>query len=197
MVQMIHSHTDEQLVELVRKGDTQLFSELYTRYVDAIYRFALISVRHKETAEDVTSAVFIKALNRIDTFRQSTGSFKSWLYGIARNALIDHHRSSGHELAVDEMPELPFHQGIERGADIARTLKKIDEELKGIDEDIRQILVLRLWDDLPFSEIAKLVGKSESAVKMTFYRTIETLRASLLVLLVALADHGSVIIRHG
>ena len=183
---MATPHTDEELVAFVLAGNAQHFSELYHRYITSIYRFILVSVRHKETAEDITSTVFIKALERIHTYRASAGPFKAWLYGIARNALMDYYRSRGREITTDELPELPFYQGIESGADANRAMKKLDDALKGMEPELRQIMTLRLWDEVPFADIARIVGKSEGAVKMSFYRALDTLRAVLTIVLVTL-----------
>jgi RNA polymerase sigma-70 factor (ECF subfamily) len=113
--------------------------------------------------------------------------------------MTDHFRSSGREFPTDEIPDLPGNENIERDLDTAGAIKKIGQALEKLDEDLRQIIILRLWEELSFSEIGKVVGKSEGAVKMSFYRSIADLRNILVVFLIilagqALADIGQVMI---
>lgn len=188
--------SDEKLASLVNQGYQQHFSELYARYIDPIYRFIFISLRHKETAEDITSKVFVKVFQNIGTYRAESGSFRTWLYSIARNALVDYYRSAGREQPTETLPELPYHQGIEAGVDTAAMMKKLDDALSELDQELRYILIMRLWDGIPFSEISRIMGKSESAVKMAFYRAIKKLREILTVaFLVALTNRGYAILQ--
>ena len=68
------------------------FGKLYDQHVKKIYEFIYFKTHHKETAEDLTSVTFMKALSNIESFDEKKASFKTWLYRIARNTVIDHYR---------------------------------------------------------------------------------------------------------
>ncbi|PIR75566.1 MAG: hypothetical protein CO030_02135 [Candidatus Magasanikbacteria bacterium CG_4_9_14_0_2_um_filter_42_11] len=74
-------------------GDREAFGQLYDLYIKEIYRFVYYKTHQKETAADITADIFVKALHKIDTFDAMKGSFRTWLYTIARSAVIDHYRT--------------------------------------------------------------------------------------------------------
>lgn len=125
----------------------------------------------------------MNALEKIRSYRQrNNATFLSWLYAIARNAHIDHVRQHGRMSALPEhfdMPErVPSATRIEAAADLAR----VREALSSLSETQRDIVLMRVWDDLPFKEIAAVLGKSEASCKMQFSRALKTLRLSFATL---------------
>ena len=180
--------TDEQLAVLIQEGNPEHFSELYNRYIDKIYRFIYVSLRHRENSEDITSKVFIKSFEKIKTYQTKSAPFGAWIYGIARNALIDHYRTGGRENPTDSLPELPHDARIEKNIDISNSMKKLDTIMSQFDDEIKQILTLRLWEEMPFGDIAQILNKSEGAIKMSFYRSVAKLKDQLAVVLVVLTN---------
>lgn len=187
-IHIMSNLTDEQLVVLVREGNAEHFSELYNRYIDKIYRFIYVSLRHKENSEDITSKVFMRSFEKIKTYQSKSGPFGAWIYGIARNALIDHYRSSGRENVTDSLPELPHDARIEKDIDISNSMKKLDAIMSQFDDDVKQILTLRLWEEMSFADIAQLLNKSEGAIKMSFYRSVTKLKDQLTIALMVLTN---------
>ena len=92
---------DAALVQAAKAGDAAAFGELYERYRDAIYRFCLARTGTSHDAEDLTSDVFVKALNSIDRYQDRGLPFAAFLYRIARNAAIDRSRTLKQPLSVD------------------------------------------------------------------------------------------------
>ena len=80
------------IVQSCQKGSVEDFGRLYDLYIKKIYNFIYYKTHHQETAEDLVSIVFTKALKKINTFDNS-GTFSAWLYRIARNTVIDHYRT--------------------------------------------------------------------------------------------------------
>lgn len=178
--------TDEEIVSLIKDGDKEKFSQLYLRYIDRIYRLSYFKLRNKEDAEDVTSKTFLNALKSIGSFREDSGSFSSWLYQITRNLIQDKFRLRPREVALDENLELPYHQGIENNIDIAKNLKELDKVLNELEDEQKDIIIMRLWDEMPFKEIAETLNKNESATKMSFYRGLEKIKQALIIMILAL-----------
>ncbi len=167
--------------------DTTEFASLYDAHVRDIYRYLYYRTQHRETAEDLTSLVFIKALDKFGTYDKTRGAFIAWLYRIARNALIDHYRSTRDTLDIEDVWDLQSDVDVARDAEALERVEKLRPYLQALPKDQRELLLLRLWDGLSYAEIAAIVGRSEDACKMAFSRVIAKLRkdvpASLILLL--------------
>jgi RNA polymerase sigma-70 factor (ECF subfamily) len=166
----------DQWAEKSRYGDRKAFAKLYDRFVTPIYRFVYFRVYNKCLAEDLTSQTFLKAVENIAGYDRNKGKFSSWLYRIARNLVIDYYRSRKKTVELDETWEIPSDIDIEddlHKKDLAERLKELMDILSG---EQREIVVLRLWQELPYSEIALIMGKSEAGCKMMFSRAIVKLR---------------------
>ena len=83
-----------RLVERAAGGDFEAFGELYSIYLDRIYRYVFYQVKDKMTAEDLIEEIFIKAWKAIGSYRGKGLAFSSWLYRIAHNYLVDYFRKS-------------------------------------------------------------------------------------------------------
>lgn len=181
--------TDEKaIIRACLKGDTARFAELYDAYVRNIYNFIYYKTHHKETAEDLTSETFFKALKNIRQFDLNR-SFRSWLYAIANYAVIDHYRAARPTTDIDDVWDLAANDDMVRDSETKRALAEVQKHLGALTAIQRDILILRLWQELSYKEIAEIVGKSEANSKMIYSRAIAQLRAAVpagvFVLLVA------------
>jgi RNA polymerase sigma-70 factor, ECF subfamily len=166
-----------ELVELSQKGDQAAFGKLYDLFAGKIYRFLYYRSYHRETAEDLTSIVFMKALDKLGTYRSEAGSFSSWLYRIAHNCLVDHYRQNRRHTDIDDVWDLAdSRSNIEMDAENRDQWEKLKPYLKELSRDQREVLLLRIWDDLPYQEISRITGKSEASCKMAFSRGLQYLR---------------------
>lgn len=167
--------------------DHQAFEAHYDAYVRKIYTYLYYRTQHRETAEDLTSQVFLKAFDRRDSFDGARGTFSAWIYGIARNALTDHYRSARETVDIDDVWDLRSDEDVERDVEARARIEKLRPYLQELPKDQRELLLLRLWDGLSYAEIADLTGRSEAACKMAFSRTVARLRkevpAAILLLL--------------
>ena len=92
---------EKHLVELAKAGDARAFGKLYDASVDRVYRFLFFRVNDVQTAEDLTSLVFLKAWENLHRY-EPRGPFLAWLYSIARNTVIDHYRTHKQTVSLDE-----------------------------------------------------------------------------------------------
>ena len=170
------SDVSDSAVATCQAGNLQAFETLYDEYCGRIYAYVYRRTLHRPTAEDITSTVFLRALEKIDTFSNRRGPFSAWLYGIARNALIDHFRSrrehvdihDAWDLSGDSDPHAETEEHF-RAADVRVALATLDPVK-------REIVLLRIWDGLSYGEIASIVGKSEGNCKVIYSRALDALR---------------------
>lgn len=183
------SHSESQLVADCQSGNMESFVLLYDAYVEKIYRFIFFRTMHRELAEDVTSQTFIKALEKINTFDASRGTFQSWVYQIARNLLIDEYRRRKPTDNIDA------HENLRSDTDLQEeTQKQLDKEalhkmLAELPQESQELVTMRLWDELPYAEIAVITGKTEGSLKMQFSRIVTKLQqhAHLFILILLLS----------
>jgi len=169
---------DKELISLCKKN-LSYFAYLYKRYLNSVYKYCFFRVgQNKEIAEDITSEVFVKAVENFNSFEYKNKPFVVWLYSIAHNLICDHFRSKKENLlSVDAFPIEP-----DEKYDYLEDLSKeelinlIKNNLKNLPEEALHILTLRYSEELSFKEIASLLGKEEGAVKMKFYRSLLILK---------------------
>ena len=163
------------LVAKAQAGDREAFGVLYGIYIKKIYDFVYFRSASKEVAEDLVSGIFIKVLERIGRFDANRGSFSSWIYRVARNHMIDAHRTNKVMSSLDgvDLGDGGRQKEVVEDAVLFRQAAKL---LDGLKTEQREIVVMRVWDELSYAEISLITGKSEAAAKMSFKRAVEHLR---------------------
>lgn len=175
--------SEQELIRLAQSGDAGAFGRLYESYADPIYAFIYYKTHHRETAEDLTSRVFMKALEHIGSLTPAERAFRPWIYTIARNAVIDHYRTRREHADISDAWDIAGDDDIPRDAELRMRLATVQEYLKQLDPVQRDIVLLRVWQDLPYEQIAAIVGKTPDNCKMIFSRVVRRMRADLAVLL--------------
>ncbi len=163
----------------LKRENKEDFVRFYDQYVEKIYRFIYYKTHHKETAEDLTSSTFIKALAAFDSFDKRKGEFSGWIYRIARNTVIDFYRSKKNLINIEDVWDLSDKEDVERDAEVSLKLKEVKEYLNKLGIEQREIIILRVWEGISYKEIAEALGKSEGGCKMMFSRTIRQLREEM------------------
>ncbi len=168
-----------QTIKKCKKGQLEEFGYLYNLYVKKIYSFVFYRVNSKEVTEDLTSQIFIKALEKINKFSIDAGaSFQAWLYTIARNTVIDYYRRQKDVKNIDDVFGLSFSNYEEKKYDQKDSLKKIKNFLENFNQEQREIIIMRIWDGLSYAEIAKITGKKVGALKMIVSRFLKKIRSN-------------------
>ncbi len=151
------------------------FRQFYERYVDKIHRFLLFRVGgNRPVAEDLTSEVFLKALEAYDRYDPSV-SASAWIYTIARNHLINHYRAQGKTVNDVNVADLPlaaddFLEGVLAEEDRAL----VRRALAGMEPDKRRLIELKYLEGYRHDEIAAIIGKTVTATKVATHRAMKT-----------------------
>ena len=168
---------EQELIRECQAGNLNNFGLLYDDYIEKIYNFIYYRTGSKETTEDLVSQTFFKALKNIKNFQGQY--FSAWLYRIARNNIIDHYRTSRPTDNIDDFINLKKNEDPESEVDIKKKLEEVKDFLSGLKKEQEEIVIMRIWDELSYKEIAEIIGKSEDNCKMVFSRTIRHLRRQL------------------
>lgn len=169
------AQTEERLLVEAAQKDPRRFGDLYELHFEQVYAFVARRVGHRETAEDVTSDVFHKALANIHSFEWRGVPFAAWLLRIAANVIVDRSKRAGGEVGTDDPPEISTKPRMEQAEDAARLFRLVDE----LANDQRQVLVMRFAEERSISEIARKLGRSEGAVKQLQFRGLQNLRKKI------------------
>jgi RNA polymerase sigma-70 factor (ECF subfamily) len=186
--------TDEQLAAKAREGDTAAMEELYLRYRQPVFRIVYRSTRNTDEAEDIVQEVFLKAFERLHTFREQS-RFSTWLMRIALNLCTDRARmrqrrqelltrEAEHKLAwchpdapdpMETAQQNAFHEAFYTA-------------LNQLPEHHRQLIILRDLEEMDYEAIAHILGTSVGAVKLRVMRARRAFKAKLEPLLRAIGE---------
>ncbi|MGA8343541.1 MAG: sigma-70 family RNA polymerase sigma factor [Candidatus Sulfotelmatobacter sp.] len=164
-------------VRAARDGDRAAFGQLYERYARMVHGVLLARVTVDEV-DDLVQDVFIRALRRLSTLRE-TASFGAWLAAIARNVANDYHRRSvPEEQLTDDASDNEIKCGISKG-DHDGSAVAILEAVMSLPDAYQETLILRLVEGMTGPEIAARTGMTHGSVRVNLHRGMEQLRAKL------------------
>lgn len=164
---------EQELVRRAQQRDGEAFTELYRRHVDAIFRYVLLRVGDEAIAEDLTSEVFVRALEAIAGYEERGAPFAAWLYRIANARVIDHWRQA--QRAHVSLDAEAANILVELPAGDVMTYKQLAEALRHLTSEQQEVIILKFVEGYRAAEIARLTGRSEGAVKSLQHRALVSL----------------------
>ena len=179
---------EETLVRQAVQGDREAFARLYEEYFDRIFRYMAVRIGDKVEAEDLAQQVFLKAVKSISSYKWRNVPFSAWLFRIAHNQLVDSLRKKKNQPAPlfdealvkdDSNPQLMAERNLE--------IERVQSAMKHLTEAQREVISLRFAGGMSVAEAARIMDKSEGAVKSLQHAAIVALRRVLLV-----EDNGQV-----
>ncbi len=174
---------DEGALVAAAKRDPREFGPLYELYVDRIYRFAYRRVGTHHEAEDITAQTFQQALQALPAYEWRGLPFGAWLFRIAGNIINRRGRTSGREVAVEDVTVFSgYEETDDDPADLAwrsEQAGELAEKIGHLPPDQQRVLVLKFSHGMKNREIGDLMGRSEGAIKQLVHRALVSLRASM------------------
>lgn len=163
------------------------FEAYYDQYKHKIYSYLYYrSGKNKEIAEDLTSEVFMKALEKFESYKKDS-SFQSWIYAIAHNHLIDHFRKNKSTVDLEDVENILESDGDARSSLTKRVaVEEVQELLSYLTDEEREVVLLRYQQDLPMQDIADIVGKPDTTVRVVIHRALSKLRKRYAVIYASL-----------
>ena len=156
--------------------DKEALADIHDRYYQGIFRYFSYRMPDPQTAEDLTSEVFIRFLTAIRDKHSPPNTIRGWLFGAARNVAKEYYRRSKKTPLATLTDDVPA-AGQTMDQRLARRMEiqALDHALARLTEDQQHVLALRFGYGLPIREVAETINKSEAAVKMLQARAIMAL----------------------
>jgi RNA polymerase sigma-70 factor, ECF subfamily len=185
--------TDESLMIRFQSGDRAAFTVLVRRHQGPLFNFALRYLRSSPVAEEVVQDAFVRVVQNAAEFKHEA-RFSTWLYTIARNLCIDQTRKRAlrRHPSLDEPRKAEERDGptlgeqtadgkasVERAVVSLEIRERVAEAIDALPEEQREVFLMREVSNLPFKEIAEIVGVSENTVKSRMRYALERLQEAL------------------
>ena len=173
---------EESLVRRAKQRDQEAFAQLYEEYFDKIYRYVALRIGDRMEAEDITQQVFLNAIQAMSSFRWRGIPFSAWLFRIAHNQVVDYLRRKTKRatapldeslVASDYDPQLIAGQRLD--------IERLHSATGKLTPAQWEVISLRFAGELSIAQVAKIMGKSEGAVKALQHSAIVALRKTLSV----------------
>jgi RNA polymerase sigma-70 factor, ECF subfamily len=178
---MIHSSSDEELMEGLVKGHTAMFEDLVHRYEPRLYGFICRLTANAADVDDLFQETFLRVFVKAQDF-QGKGSFRSWLYAIAANLCRSHTAGRARLVSTDpeDLPDLPDEDPLPDSALASEAIgRRIAAAVAVLPPEQREVFVLKAYEELSFPEIADMLGRPLSTVKSQMRYAIEKMRTLL------------------
>jgi len=179
---MEYNHDERVLLEQISLGNTEAYSRLYTSYVPKVYRFIFpFSNQSKEDTEEVVQDVFLKIWARREKLI-GLKSFQAYLFRMAKNQLIDHHKSRNSKLNLSDAKPAVERQVTGSAYDnfiYEEYCQTALEAINKLSPQRRRIFEMRTQQEMAIDEIAEKLNISRSAVKKQLYEAIDFIKQYL------------------
>lgn len=167
---------NKKKIELIKNRDYDTFEKLYYDYYKLVKYIIFQKVNNNEDSDDLVQEVFMKVFHKIDTY-DSQYTFECWISEISRNTALDFLKKRGKMQVdlIDDMSVIPDEQTQE-----SEIGDELDEKIRSvIEKEEYQIVCYRIYSNLKFKEIAKLLHSNVSIVSNKYYRAIEKLKREI------------------
>ena len=151
------------------------FETIYTRYFRKVYAFAFSLSRDAHQAEEITQETFFRAMKHPEQF-EGRSSIDTYLCSIAHNWYISSLRSRKRLAPEQDLSTIPSDENIEAEYERKDMTRQLHVLLHGLEEPYKEVFTLRVFGELPFSEIGALFGKGEGWARVTYYRAKQKLQ---------------------
>ncbi len=156
------------------RDDLEQFAPIYERYFTRVYAYCLRRVDDPQEAEDLTSLIFTRAMTSLDQYRG--GLVAAWLFRIAHNTVINHHKATRRTLPLDTAELMAGNANLLERIILSEEQQTLQAMVDQLPRDQRNLLLLKVIGGLPSHEIGKIVGKSAGSVRVALHRILHQLQ---------------------
>ena len=171
-----------KIIDNIQKKRSREASNIIIKtYYKEIYMYIYKQLSDKELSLDITQEVFINMIKSIDTYNKKKCSFRTWLYKIASNKIIDYYRSKSYKQlmklqSIDEI-DIKSELSIEDDFIKEERIKEILNIVNRFESNLQQIFRLKIFSDMTFKDIGNLLELSESTVKTKYYSLMKKIKS--------------------
>jgi RNA polymerase sigma factor (sigma-70 family) len=173
--------SDEQLIEWVANGDASCLGTLFERHNRAVFQYCLQLTRQRTQAEDLVQEVFLRILRKASAYRRD-GSFKAWMFNIARNITFDHLRkakrqgmhSSDEETNAEHLVD---HRTAEQAAAGTQGMDVLVRALKNLPTAVQEVIWLGRFEFESYDELGRALGCKAGTARVRMHRAMQQLNA--------------------
>ncbi len=164
------------LVEKAKK-DLASFDKIYAYYFPRIFAYSINRLGNRELAEDITSQVFVAAVEGIKSFDPKKGyKFGTWLYKVAHNKIVDHYRKKKTGLFGLFGDEPAYEDNYDEELDLPQKQKEILFVLTKIKPRYQQVISLKFYSELSNEEIAEIMEVNKANVALVLHRALKAFK---------------------
>jgi len=171
---------EEELIKRAQKNPRE-FSVLYDKYYVQIFRYVIKRIGNEHDAADLTSQVFVKALQNIKKYKFKGVPFTAWLHRVASNELNLAFRAKKYdrnvEVKTEELNDIVEECETQPSEERAQLLV---EALRQLSRDELELLEMRYFEKRPFKEVCQILDITESNAKVKMHRVIKKLKGIML-----------------
>lgn len=172
---------DAQLISLAKAGKIEAFGELYSRYLETIYRYIRLRVNNDRIAEDLTEEVFLRAFKALETYEERGFPFSAFLFRVTKNLLTDHYRQRVEEISLEDADQLPAKAtGLDEKLIAEQMGEKVRRALDKLPDEYQEVIRLRIVLGMPTTTAATWMGRSEGALRVLLHRALKALRKKMI-----------------
>ena len=172
---------EKRWIKKIRRNASEAAAnELVSKYYKEVYAFVYKQTLDQELSLDLTQEIFISVLRSINNYDSKKASFRTWLYKLASNRLVDYYRSKSYKdaqrIVVIEDYELEDEHDMTISLEYKEDFEKVTVLVNELDAGSQQIIRLKLFGEYTFQEIASIVMMPESTVKTKYYTALKRIR---------------------
>jgi RNA polymerase sigma-70 factor (ECF subfamily) len=168
---------DHRIVERCLQGDDSAWETVVKAYGQRIYNLSYRYMARREEAEDLTQEILIRVYQNLKSYRPEAGSFQNWILRVARNQIVDRYRQVRRYPRMEGSEELESNNlqddripNPHRAAEQMEAARILHEALRALPPELKEAVILRDIEDMPYQEIADLLSVPEGTVKSRINR---------------------------
>jgi RNA polymerase sigma-70 factor, ECF subfamily len=179
---VVKAVTDEQLIQWVADGDPSCLAALFERHHRALYRYFFQMLRQRALCEDLVQDVFLKVLRKAGHFR-GAGSFKGWMFNIARNVALDHLRKARHRDTepLDEAGmegELADHRSAEQAATGRQKVNLVLQAMAKLPAAVQEVIWLGRFEFDSYEDLGQALNCNAGTARVRMHRAMDLLKTT-------------------